>query len=326
MNTSALRALVFSSLVVMPAAGTIGCNKLMSSVGLGGGDASVAPEAPNVLSGFEGDMGIRIKPPEGKPPVDVMLQIKGDRVRVALPASLAREAGQLGMSDGYMLLQTKDKRAYFVSDKAKKAIVVDFEKAKEQVEQMTGHQQKTPSVGAPAQGENASTSTRIKIVRTGKTSTVAGFACEEWDIGDTTKPLDKATACVASQGASWLALPTKLLPDEAAFASELLDGKHVPLRVAITQNSKQTMSIEATKIEKKTLADSLFDVPAGYETVDVMTAVMGMMGAMGGGLLSGSGAGGGRDVRVPPSFHPPVQGGKPTPPAQRQAPHSASGF
>jgi Domain of unknown function (DUF4412) len=290
---------VFSVLAPFGGFGLVGCKKLASSVGIGGGTES---EAPNVLSGFEGELGARFVDAKGKT-VDVVAELKGDRVRIAIPAALSEMGKAVDMADGYVLLQSKDKRAYLVSDLKKKAIVVDIDKAAAQAKQFGGGAGRTPSPTAVPSAVPETVS-RTKIVRTGKKDKVAGFECEEWEVTDESKPQFKANACIANQAASWLVLPTKALPDRVAFAAELLDGKHFPLRAIVTEGGAQSMRVEVTKIEKKSLSDARFEVPADYQIVDVMSAMMGMMGgAQGFGGPSPEGQAPG--LKLPPNLKLP---------------------
>jgi hypothetical protein len=85
--------------------------------------------------------------------------------------------------------------------------------------------------------------------------------------------------CVASEGASWFQLPALGLPSEHAWAAELLDGKHFPLRlVDFGADGKEKARIEVTKIDKKTLQASKFEVPAGYKVMDLSQLMQGIPG------------------------------------------------
>jgi hypothetical protein len=75
-------------------------------------------------------------------------------------------------------------------------------------------------------------------------------------------------------------LPLSGLSGEQAWMSDLLDGKHFPLR-AITYDkdgNTETSRIEVTKIEKKTVPDDSFDVPPGYALVDLAQMIQGLAG------------------------------------------------
>jgi hypothetical protein len=120
-----------------------------------------------------------------------------------------------------------------------------------------------------------------KPTRTGKKSKVAGMECEDWEFKDEAKN-QKALVCIAEQDSGWLKFPTKALPDQIAWAAELLDGKHLPLRFIAFKGDKEEGRLEASRIEKKTMPDASFVVPAGYQTMDLMQMLKGGMGGMGG--------------------------------------------
>ena len=46
------------------------------------------------------------------------------------------------------------------------------------------------------------------------------------------------------------------LPDDLAFASELLDGKHFPLRVIAYEGARETSRTEVTKLQDRMKAAS----------------------------------------------------------------------
>jgi hypothetical protein len=136
------------------------------------------------------------------------------------------------------------------------------------------------------------------IKRTGQKSVVAGIPCEEWEVK---QDRDRALVCMAEESASWFKLPTKALPDDLGFAAEMIDGKHFPLRVVAFKGEGQEAKIEVKAIEKKTVADTEFQVPAGYAQIDVVQMLksfggMGASGAPPGMMVPGA---------MPPGAMPP---------------------
>lgn len=117
-----------------------------------------------------------------------------------------------------------------------------------------------------------------KLTPTGKQETIAGHTCEHWLIGDE-QDIDMCVAKglgffgMGGQSGGGLGLLKNLsfspkLLDEAAAHPEwvkFLEGGAFPLKVTATENGKVTMSMEATKIERKSLDDSLFVVPADFK-------------------------------------------------------------
>jgi uncharacterized protein DUF4412 len=117
------------------------------------------------------------------------------------------------------------------------------------------------------------------LTATGKTEMIAGHQCEHWLMGDK----QQIDMCVAKglgyfgmggssgQVASMknLVLSPKLMERAAGHPAwvKLLEGGAFPLKVTVTENNQQKMSMEATSVERKKLDDSLFSVPADYKDV-----------------------------------------------------------
>jgi len=130
-----------------------------------------------------------------------------------------------------------------------------------------------------------------KVTSTGKTETIAGFNCEHWLIGD------KADVCMAKGlgyfggGGSGgildklknLALREKIksqLDNNPEFA-KFVEGGAFPLKMAQIENGQSKTIMEVTGIERKSLDDSLFTVPADYKKTEIpgMPGMPGMPGA-----------------------------------------------
>jgi uncharacterized protein DUF4412 len=110
-----------------------------------------------------------------------------------------------------------------------------------------------------------------KIVRTGKTETIAGYKCEHVEItGDDGAVTD---VCAAS-GLGAFTMPSMGRggpPAQQAWQKAMGDNAF-PLKV----QKGDKVAIEVTKIEKKSLDDALFTVPSDFTN-------MGNMGRRGGG-------------------------------------------
>jgi hypothetical protein len=106
------------------------------------------------------------------------------------------------------------------------------------------------------------------VTETGQYDTVAGYKCELWDVKSDHK---EGTICVATQGLSWMSIPMTGIPTERAWMLKLFDGNHFPLRFVGYQKDGTTEEnrIEVTKIDKKSLPDTQFQVPPGYKIVDL---------------------------------------------------------
>jgi hypothetical protein len=260
----------------------VSCKKPAAGGADGGDDGAAASAAALTLAflnGFEGEIDGFIK--ENKPgaqqtPIAVM--IKSAKVRFELPEALTKGVAANPLGDkGYVILDSTAKKLYAVSDAKKEAIELDLNTTGKALQGMH------PPPGGPHGGAPQAPPT--KVTKTGKTDTVAGYTCEYWDIASDHK---EGTVCMGSDGPSWLSIPMTGIPTEQAWMLDLLDGKHFPLRFigygkdGTTEESR----IEVTKIDKKSLQDSEFQVPAGYKTIDLekMMSGFGMPGGIPGGL------------------------------------------
>jgi hypothetical protein len=115
-----------------------------------------------------------------------------------------------------------------------------------------------------------------KVTSTGETETIAGFTCRHWLIGDN-QDLD---VCMAKglgyySGGSGGILdklkdPTlrekaKAQLDANPEFAKFVEGGAFPLKVAFIENGQPRVIMEVTRIERKSLDDSLFTVPVDYQ-------------------------------------------------------------
>jgi hypothetical protein len=283
--------------VAVVVAGAQGCKSKSSAGGGDGGAITNAADLPSPLSmlnTFEGEIGVAIKDasknratPEVIP---IALQIKDQKLRAEIP-----QVGSKPMPRGHIVLNSPEKKLYIVMDDQKQIIVVDLNK--------TGEQFKSFGESAPKgpRGKSEPSKPPPKVTKTGVTDKVIGITCENWDVTQESRKM--ATLCIADQGASWFHLPITGMPTEYAWAMELLDGKHFPLRMIgfDEKTGAEEGRVELTKFDKKTLPANIFDMPPGYKVVD-----MGAMFAGLGARQAGIGAPGGPNFGgfVPPGAHP----------------------
>lgn len=186
-----------------------------------------------------------------KPPKTITYEVKGTKMRFEGPEEHGPMAG------GYMIFDTAAKKMTAVNDAKKTAMVMD-------VGAMGGM---TPT-GAPGMPAGP----KPNVEKTGKTDTVAGYSCDVWKMTEASG--EKTEACVA-KGISFPAMGR-----HAGWMSSLEDG--FPLRaISYDAAGKEKSRMEVTKIEKKSIDDSQFQVPAGYTTQD-MASMMKGLGGMGG--------------------------------------------
>jgi hypothetical protein len=118
-----------------------------------------------------------------------------------------------------------------------------------------------------------------KLTPTGKQETIAGYTCEHWLMGEK-QDIDM---CVAKGlgyfgmggqsrgGLDSFAFSPKLLAEAAAHPEwvKFLEGGAFPLKLTMMEGGKVKMNMEATKIERKSLDDSLFTVPPDYKELNM---------------------------------------------------------
>ncbi len=267
-----------------------GCDRLKAMAGgadggtaagsEGGAAGAAGGESLALLDGFEGEIDVSGKSDKTTdPPLALALLVKSGKIRVDIPEELAKAAGPMAANaKGFGLFDSSAKKIYVVLDPSKQIIVVDLNKAGEQMKGFT------PPAGKPGGGEAPKT-TPPKVTKTGKYDTVAGYKCENWDVASDHR---EATVCVAEEGFSWLSLPMSALngvPTEKMWMADLLDGKHFPLRFIGygPDGVKESGRVEVTKIDKKALPASEFELPPTYAQIDLEQMMRGFgMGGMGG--------------------------------------------
>jgi uncharacterized protein DUF4412 len=121
-----------------------------------------------------------------------------------------------------------------------------------------------------------------KVTSTGKTETIAGYTCKHWMFDD------KMDMCMAqglgnfSDGASGgvldrlKAMTNTQLQANREFA-EFAEGGAYPLKTAVLENGQWKTIMEVSNIERKSLDDSLFTVPADYKKTE-LPEIPGMSG------------------------------------------------
>ena len=116
--------------------------------------------------------------------------------------------------------------------------------------------------GKAAKGQHAS-----KLVKTGKTEIIAGYKAEEWAAKGSEH---KTSIWGTKELGGWVFNGGPKDKSGLDIPDELKDGSFFMLRV-VGENGG---GIEATKVEKKSVDSRIFEVPAGYEKMD-MGAMMG---------------------------------------------------
>lgn len=221
------------------------------------------------LSGFEGEVTVSMHSSEDPKPVPPMtLQVKGGKLRLDLPQGVGAGGNPGG---AYFVLSAPEKKAFTVIEREHIAMLMDFG--------MLGSQLKSFAPPASPGQPEALPSSPPKITKTGRTDTVAGYRCEDWEISDSRGRT--GTVCVANEGAPWLELPTLGLTAEQAWAREIADGRHFPLRfIGYSETGAEHTRIEVTRLEKKSILDARFELPPGYRMMDLAESMREVSTAM----------------------------------------------
>jgi len=294
-------ALLFSAVVLLPA-----CSKPASSGADGGSTGAAAPGAPGAaalratslafLEGFEGEIDAVVKKSgPAATPTSVAALIKSGKFRFDVPEGLGGSASRMLGPKSYVVYDSGAKKVSVVSDSRKQVIVIDMNKSAEQMK----------NIGRGGESGGAPQGPPQKVTKTGKTETIAGYSCEDWEISSDHR---EGTVCVAHEGISWFTIPAAVIPSERSWMLELLDGKHFPLKFVdyAKDGVTEETEIEITKIDKKTLPDSAFEYPPEYRVMDLgqmMAAFGGMPGGAAGGMPAGMGSG--MPPGMPPGFTMP---------------------
>jgi len=128
-----------------------------------------------------------------------------------------------------------------------------------------------------ADASKAAAKDTVQLEKTNETETILGYTCTKYIARDR----DGTTEIWAAEGIGLFAglgssNPMKPSPRNA-WETELAEKGFFPLRVVgKTRAGRERFRMEAVSIDRQTLADSLFAVPAGYERFDM------------GGMMKGS--------------------------------------
>jgi len=117
----------------------------------------------------------------------------------------------------------------------------------------------------------------FKVTKTGKTETILGHTCQEWDYtSDDENGKVWLTPGIGNWWGTQMAAQSDKLPaDQRAMVKMVVDQKLFPMKWESDDKSGNSRATgEVVKIEAKSLSSSLFEVPAGYKKFD-MGAMMG---------------------------------------------------
>ena len=183
---------------------------------------------------FEGEieMGMSSSLVPG-PAMTTVVTMKGDRVRTEWKGT-----GTATIMDG------SSKKTYVLDPSSKSYTEIDLSAATVAA--------KTSKAAPP------------KVTKMGKSDTVAGYPCEVYVVEDSTSRIEVCAATGMSLLAFGLTNPfATFMGNDDSWASVFSKG--FPLRVAVRDPSgAPLMKIEATRVDRKSIPDSEFEIPAGF--------------------------------------------------------------
>jgi hypothetical protein len=235
-----------------------------------GSSTSSSASSSSVLGGAAFEGTVTAKMFSEKHPMEIRYAIKGSRTR--FEAMLSEGSAQTGV----MLMDMSSGTQTTLIPQSKTYMTVNW---REMAEEMTKDAGKNTSGDFP------------KVTSTGKTETIAGITCQHWLLGekqDMDMCLAKGMGFFGFGGQSGgildklknLALREKFkaqLDANPEFAKFVESGAF-PLKMDKIENGQSKTIMEVTSIERKSLDDSLFTVPADYKKMEIP----GMMGGTAG--------------------------------------------
>lgn len=220
------------------------------------GGGGVVAKGLSFLTGgpMEGEMDILVKNPKSSGTIKMFAKATKQRMEMTMSDKSAK---------GAMIMDETKKEMIMLDDEKKTAMIMHLD-----AEGKPSTPGGPSAVGNPGGGGNAP---KEECKPTGKSDTVAGYDC---NICVTDSTDSKTEACVAN-GLSFLGVG-----GSSAFGA--LAGKMAgfPLRAVKTSKAdgKEIDRFEVTKIERKSITDDKFQIPAGYKTMDMAEMFKGLGG------------------------------------------------
>ncbi len=208
------------------------------------GFAVFAATRAHADSGFEGAIVMRVTL-GGRPPMDMTFYYKGNKIRTE---------STMGGRAMVTILDNDSNTTTHLMPERKMYMV----------------QKLPPEHNIPQQPAQSND----KPVKTGKSETIQGYTCDEWTWTDGTK----STTDIWCARGLMFEPPTmnggSRMGPQSKFAS-LFKENGFPVRQVVTDSTgKEVSRSEVVKIEKKTLADTLFTPPADYKPMSMPNGMM----------------------------------------------------
>lgn len=205
--------------------------------------ALLASSAPARAKNFEGELRYRMTSSQSKEPADLSYWIKGDRIRYEW-RSESKKGAAAGIIDG------RKKKVFVLMPEQKMYMEWPMESMRKEAAEAESGERKRPD-----------------LKRTGRTDTILGYRCEEWRLDDE----DGSTEIWATRElGSFLGFGSRGREEAPPWEKDAATRGLFPLKVLHHDpKGKETMTMVATKIDKKTVPDSSFAVPAGYKKMEM---------------------------------------------------------
>ena len=200
------------------------------------GAGAQAPAAP---ADFEGSVSLRLsaRTPQGVTMQPVEYLVRAGKVRVNVAGPLG------GMA---MLAVPREQKLY---------VLMAAQNAYSEIP-MAAATAAAGAVPAEAAGD-------VKLVRTGRRETLAGYACEHVQVTAAGQTTD---VCLSTALGRYVN-PLESMRGSAAPAwQRAVGGEGFPLKVTLPDG---TVALEVTKVEPKRLANDLFSVPLSYTRIEL---------------------------------------------------------
>ncbi|MCS6806356.1 MAG: DUF4412 domain-containing protein [Acidobacteriota bacterium] len=265
--THLLRTVCLFIVLIMTAAFASACKSdQQTDSGAPSTTSAVTSAVKHAIEGageFEGLVEMKLSTPDRAQPMGMTFYLKGERTR------METNMGDVPEAQAVMLMDMAKGEMTTLIPQQKMYVTMNLEEMRKMAEQMGAADQESKEFEFP------------KLTPTGKTETIAGYQCEHWLMGDQ----QEIDMCVA-KGLGYfgtgskiggfgpmknLMFSPKMLAAAAAHPEwvKFLSGGAFPLKITATEGGKVTMTMEATKIERKKLDDALFTVPADYKKLSM---------------------------------------------------------
>jgi hypothetical protein len=240
-------------------------SKTDSNSGAPSGAPVVSTSSSSSGEAFEGLITSKMN--TGSQAMEIKYAVKGSRTRIE--TQLSAGGTQMGIvlmdfASGSQTMLMPQMKTYMTTNWNAEGGVKDM------VEKMAEKAEKTGS------------GNYFNATPTGKTETVAGYNCTHWVIGDK----QDTDACLAKglgyfgggsdSGGVFDKLRNIALGDKTKAHLQanpeflkFVEGGVFPLKLAIIENGQARTLMEVTKVERKSLDDSVFAIPADFKKMEI---------------------------------------------------------